>query len=163
VKQHLLSDGDRAALQALVPLAGALGVGTIFALFFGGRRKSGIAVFEHEKALKVVLPRQDRDCRGQDVACWVRKGRFYMDLSAWLRLSREAGARWRAFATGEALPPVGSGILVHVKVGFRIPWIRDRAVVRLSILEPARGGDARSAEVRANEDGLFDVTGLGIV
>lgn len=46
MKQHLLSDGDRAALQALVPLAGALGVGTIFALFFGGRRKSGIAVFE---------------------------------------------------------------------------------------------------------------------
>jgi hypothetical protein len=46
VKQHLLSDGDRAALQALVPLAGALGVGTISALFFGGRRKPGIAVFE---------------------------------------------------------------------------------------------------------------------
>ncbi len=46
MKQHLLSEGDRAALQALVPLAGALGVGTIFALFFGGRRKSGIAVFE---------------------------------------------------------------------------------------------------------------------
>jgi hypothetical protein len=30
----------------LAPLAGALGVGTIFALFFGGRRKSGVAVFE---------------------------------------------------------------------------------------------------------------------
>jgi len=49
MKQHLLgelSDGDRAALQALVPLAGALGVGTIFALFFGSQRKSGLAVFE---------------------------------------------------------------------------------------------------------------------
>jgi nitrate reductase gamma subunit len=42
-----LSDGDRAALQGLIPLAGALGAGTIFALFFGGRRRgSGIAVFE---------------------------------------------------------------------------------------------------------------------
>jgi hypothetical protein len=46
MKGHLLNDGDRAALQALVPLAGALGVGTIFALFFGGRRKAGLAVFE---------------------------------------------------------------------------------------------------------------------
>jgi hypothetical protein len=46
MKEHLLNDGDRAALQALVPLAGALGVGTIFALFFGGRRKAGLAVFE---------------------------------------------------------------------------------------------------------------------
>jgi hypothetical protein len=37
---------DRAALQGLIPLAGALGAGTIFALFFGGRRKAGFAVFE---------------------------------------------------------------------------------------------------------------------
>jgi hypothetical protein len=47
VKEQLLSDGDRAALQGLIPLAGALGAGTIFALFFVGRRRgSGIAVFE---------------------------------------------------------------------------------------------------------------------
>jgi hypothetical protein len=302
VKEHMLSEGDRAALQSLVPLAGALGVGTIFALFFGGRRKSGTAVFElfaivavltaagstaffsvsllhqneaitshdltqtatpllvaafllvfvsvfarlpgkglrlfvlvplalsgvviaallasitwsaepenaslaaliilgvgaivgccawaferldigwdrrweHrrltrlygagylpvEKGLTVVLPRQNEDGRSEDIACWVRKGRSYMDVSGWLRLRREAGARWRAFATGEAQPPVGSEILVHVKVGFRIPWIRDHAVVRLSILEPARGGEARAEEVRSNEDGLFDVTDLGLV
>ena len=46
MKEQVLNPGDRAALQALVPLAGALGVGTIFALFFGGRRKAGLAVFE---------------------------------------------------------------------------------------------------------------------
>lgn len=47
MKEQLLSDGDRAALQGLIPLAGALGAGTIFALFFGGRRRgSGTAVFE---------------------------------------------------------------------------------------------------------------------
>lgn len=47
MKEHLLNDGDRAALQGLIPLAGALGAGTVFALFFGGRRRgSGIAVFE---------------------------------------------------------------------------------------------------------------------
>jgi hypothetical protein len=42
-----LSDSDRAALQSLIPLAGALGAGTIFALFFGGRkRRTELAVFE---------------------------------------------------------------------------------------------------------------------
>ena len=46
MKEQILSEGDRAALQALVPLASALGVGTLFALFFGGRRKAGLAVFE---------------------------------------------------------------------------------------------------------------------
>ena len=47
MKEQLLSDGDRAALQGLIPLAGALGAGTIFALFFGGRKRgSGTAVFE---------------------------------------------------------------------------------------------------------------------
>ncbi len=47
MKEHVLNASDRAALQGLIPLAGALGAGTIFALFFGGRRRgSGIAVFE---------------------------------------------------------------------------------------------------------------------
>ncbi len=41
-----MNPSDRAALQGLIPLAGALGAGTIFALFFGGRRKAGFAVFE---------------------------------------------------------------------------------------------------------------------
>lgn len=302
VEQIPLSDGDRAALQALVPLAGALGVGTIFALFFGGRRRSGTAVFElfaivavltaagstaffsisllhqneaitsheltqtatpllvaafllvfvsvfarlpgsglrlfalvplalcgaliaallastswsaepenaslaaliilgvgavlwgctwalerldigwdrrwehrrltrlyaagylpDEKNLEVVLPRRDGDGSGSEIACWARKGRSYMDIPSWLHLRREAGARWRAFATGEAQPPVGSAILVHVKLGYRIPLIRDRAFVRVSILEPAKGGEAREHEVRANDDGLFDVTELGVV
>jgi hypothetical protein len=302
VKQHLLSDGDRAALQALVPLAGALGVGTIFALFFGGRRKSGTAVFElfaivavltaagstayfsvsqlhqneaitshdltqtatplvvaafllvfvsvfarlpgsftrvfsllplavigiaiaallasstwsagpenaslaalvilgvgallggaawlvdrldigwesreehrrltrlysegylpTEKGSRFALPQQASVSPDVELACWVKKGRSYLDLPGWLRLRSVAGSRWRAFATGDARPPMGAAILVHVRVGFRIPWIRDRAVARLSILEPARGGEARTEEVRSNEDGLFDITDLGIV
>jgi hypothetical protein len=302
VKEHLLNDGDRAALQALVPLAGALGVGTTFALFFGGRRQSGTAVFElfaivavltaagstaffaisllhrneaitshdltqtatpllvaafllvfvsvfarlpgsglrlfalvplalsgvaiaallastswsaepenaslaaliilgvgallwactwaferldigwdrrwehkrltrlysagylpDEKDLEVVLPRRDEDTRDSAVACWVRKGRSYMDISSLLHLRREASARWRAFATGEAQPPVGSKILVHVKVGYRIPMVRDHAVVRVSTLAPTKGGEAQEHELRSNDDGLFDVTELGVV
>ncbi len=48
MKEHLaaLSDSDRAALQSLVPLAGALGAGTIFALFSSRSRRTGFAVFE---------------------------------------------------------------------------------------------------------------------
>jgi hypothetical protein len=49
VKEHLaagLSEGDRAALQSLVPLAGALGAGTIFALFSSKGRRTGFAIFE---------------------------------------------------------------------------------------------------------------------
>jgi len=47
VKENFLNPSDRAALQGLIPLAGALGAGTIFALFFGGsKRGSGTAVFE---------------------------------------------------------------------------------------------------------------------
>lgn len=302
MKQHLLSDGDRAALQALVPLAGALGVGTIFALFFGGRRKSGVAVFElfaivavltavgstayfaiallhrneaissheltqtampllvavfllvfvsafarlpanglraltlfplallgaviaallasstwsddpgsaslaallmlgvgaivgagawlvdrmdigwdrrcehrrltglysagylpTEKEPRLALPQQHGETPSQELACWVKRGRFYLDIPGWLNLRREAGERWRAFAIGEARPPVGSAILIRVKVGFRVPWLRDHAVVRVSVLEPAHGGEARVREVRSNEDGHFDVTELGIV
>jgi hypothetical protein len=303
VKEQLLSEGDRAALQALVPLAGALGVGTTFALFFGGRRRSsGSAVFElfaivavltaagstaffaisllhqnepitshdltqtatplivaafllvfvsvfarlpgsglrlfalvplglsgvviaallastswsaepenasvaaliilgvgaalwaltlaferfdvgldrrwehkrltrlyaagylpDEKQVHVVLPRRDGDLRSANVACWTRRGKSYMDIPSWLHLRREATARWRAFATGEAQPPVGPEILVRVKVGYRIPLIRDRAVIRVATLEPAAGGEAREQQVRSNEDGLFDVTGLGVV
>lgn len=52
VGQHLISyattlnGGDRAALQGLIPLAGAVGAGTIFSLFAGGRRGTGFRVFE---------------------------------------------------------------------------------------------------------------------
>lgn len=52
VKEHLISfataldPSDRAALQGLIPLAGAVGAGTIFSLFAGGRRGTGFRVFE---------------------------------------------------------------------------------------------------------------------
>jgi hypothetical protein len=303
VKQHLLSDGDRAALQALVPLAGALGVGTIFALFFGGRRKSGIAVFElfaivavltaagstayfsvsllhqneaitsheltqtatplvvaafllvfvsvfarlpgsltriitllplaiagiviaallssstwsvgpenaslvalamlavgalvglaawlvdrldlgregrveqrrlsrlysagyspAEKVPRFALPQADpTSSNAGELACWERKDKSYLDLPGWLRLRGEAGSRWRALAAGEARPPSGATILADVKVGLRLPGSHGQPTVRVSLLEPSRDSEPRVREIRANEDGLFDVTDLGIV
>ncbi len=298
MKQHLLSDGDRAALQALVPLAGALGVGTIFALFFGGRRKSGIAVFElfaivavltaagstayfsvsllhqneaitsheltqtatplvvaafllvfvsvfarlpgiitllplaiagiviaallssstwsvgpenaslvalamlavgavvgiaawlvdrldigregraeqrrlsqlyaagyasAEKAPRFVLPQVDPISTAGELACWERKDKSYLDLPGWLRLRGEAGSRWRALSAGEARPPIGATILTDVKVGLRLPGSHSQPTVRVSLLEPSCDSELRVREIRPNEDGLFDVTDLGIV
>lgn len=56
MKEHVLSDSDRAALQSLIPLAGALGAGTIFALFFGERRpRTGVAVFEVFAIVSVLV------------------------------------------------------------------------------------------------------------
>lgn len=303
MKQHLLSDGDRAALQALVPLAGALGVGTIFALFFGGRRKSGIAVFElfaivavltaagstayfsvsllhqneaitsreltqtatplvvaafllvfvsvfarlpgsltriitllplaiagiviaallssstwsvgpenaslvalamlavgalvgaaawlvdrldigregrteqrrlsrlfsagytpTEKAPRFVLPQANPiSSSARKLACWERKDKSYLDLPGWMRLRDEAGSRWRALAVGEARSPLGAAILTEVKVGLRFPGAHSQPTVRVSLLEPNRDSEPRVREIHANEDGLFDVTDLGIV
>ncbi|MFT3864109.1 MAG: hypothetical protein QM729_07550 [Solirubrobacterales bacterium] len=60
MKEHLLvvtelSAGDRAALQSLIPLAGGLGAGTIFGLFFVGRRRAGFAVFESIAIVAVLV------------------------------------------------------------------------------------------------------------
>ncbi len=60
VKVHLLlaaalGASDRAALQSLIPLASGLGAGTIFGLFFIGRRRAGFAVFEAIAIVAVLV------------------------------------------------------------------------------------------------------------
>ena len=60
VKEHLLavaklSASDRAALQSLIPLASGLGAGTVFGLFFVGRRQASFAVFESIAIVAVLV------------------------------------------------------------------------------------------------------------
>jgi hypothetical protein len=50
-----LGASDRAALQSLIPLASGLGAGTIFGLFFVGRRRAGFAVFEAIAIVAVLV------------------------------------------------------------------------------------------------------------
>ncbi|MBS1845783.1 MAG: hypothetical protein JST53_15305 [Actinobacteria bacterium] len=50
-----LGAGDRAALQSLIPLASGLGAGTIFGLFFVGRRRASFAVFESIAIVAVLV------------------------------------------------------------------------------------------------------------
>jgi hypothetical protein len=56
---HLFATGlgasDRAALQSLIPLASGLGAGTIFGLFFVGRRRAGFAVFESIAIVAILV------------------------------------------------------------------------------------------------------------
>jgi hypothetical protein len=66
-------------------------------------------------------------------------------------------------SAGEARPTSGAAILTDVKVGLRVPGSRSQPTVRVSLLEPSRDSEPRVREIRANGDGLFDVTDLGIV
>ena len=302
MKEQLLSDGDRAALQGLIPLAGALGAGTIFALFFGGRRRgSGIAVFElfaivavlvsvgttayfalallhQEKALDdqtltqtatplifavfllvlvsvlarlpgrverifSVLPlvliagltaawlassswsfepgetvlmatlilgvggltavlawggerwegRWDRgieqrrfvrlsvagyavaerelrfalptdgDGGTPSLSCWTRKDRVYLDRFSCRRLGAQARAHWDRLAEDSGRPPSGSTVLTRVEARHHLlAWARPRPA-RVWTFQPGSDLEPRLHELEANDDGLFDVTELGIV
>ena len=300
MKEHLLGDSDRAALQSLIPLAGALGAGTIFGLFFGGRKRAGFAVFEifamvsvlvavgstayfaiallhanepitdsdltktatplilaafllvfvsilsrlpgsfdrllmlvplafgaatvaaviaglsawntdpshailaailvlvvgailslltawfdrmdlswdrrtsyrrmlqlagagylsERRTLGLGLPAATAEEERPTIACWVQRGRLYLDTSALRSLRALADAGWDDHAQSKAPAPSGSRLLLRVKVGVWLPVVRPRRRAQLVTLESR---ERRDHDLSANEDGLFDVTGLGLI
>lgn len=300
MKEHALSPSDRAALQSLIPLASALGVGTMFALFFGPRKRTAYAVFEifaivsvlvaaaltasiaisllHEdkaisdhdltltamplvvaafllvfltvlarlraagnrgwsmlpvglacvyvaamltlkvwattpedasmvagvllavggllsvavaawerwstrgsrrgrarelgkkiaagyvldrKPLLPSLPKGD----GEDVtevACWVKRGRTYLDFDGCQRLGELVRKRWDGMGDARMQPPTGSRILTAVDALYRLPFRRRRPEARVSMVRVPDGeNDVKAAPI--NEDGLVDVTDLGLL
>jgi hypothetical protein len=302
LKEQVLGASDRAALQSLIPLAGALGAGTIFALFIGGRRKAGFAVFEvfaiaavlaavgttvyfclallhanepvsdreltetatplivavflllfisvfsrlqgsverviaigpllligialgaflasstwtaqpedtylvallilavgmllglfawgldrvyaswerdlhlnllkrlagrgyqpEERRLSISIPARDAGPAGLALSCWTRKGRTFLDSTGAARLAAVVSERWHAVGSGEARAPTSATIILAAKAkrGFPIFWLR--RALRISTFSTADGGSERVAELEANDDGLFDVTDLGLV
>lgn len=302
MKEHALNPSDRAALQGLIPLAGALGAGTIFALFFGGRKRgSGTAVFElfaiaavlaavgmtaylaisllhqneaiDDKALTqtatplifavfllvfvsvlgrlpgsverffALLPlllgagviaawlassswsfepadavvfallticcggvaafiawgsdrlygRWDRETerkrfvrlsgagyrveerqlltglpggkrgRGTTVSCWTRKHETYVDLFGCRQLRDLTDARWDRLAENRGRPPLGSAVLAKVDVPGDVAWLAQRRTAHLWLFEPGTDEEIQDCPLQANDDGLFDVTELGIV
>ena len=303
MKEQLLSDGDRAALQGLIPLAGALGAGTIFALFFGGRRRgSGIAVFElfaivavlvsvgttaylaiallhnneaisdrvltqtatplifavfllvlvsvlgrlpgsavrifsvlplvivaaavaawlassswsfepgetvlmaalvlgiggitalvawggdrldsrfergtqhrrfvrlsvagykvAERDLLLSLPSRRAGDDGSSLSCWTRKEKIYIDAIACRQLRDRTRARWDRLAEDRAKPPNGSRVLTRIHVSQEVLALVRRRRARFWVFEPGSDAETRVHALEANDDGLFDVTGLGIV
>jgi hypothetical protein len=302
VKEQVLGASDRAALQSLIPLAGALGAGTIFALFFGGRRKTGFAVFEvfaivavltavgttayfcvallHQdqaisdrelaetatplivavfllvfvsiisrlqgsfgraitilplvaagavlaalltssswaadpedaslfalgvlgvgallaligwggerlhlrregreqvaqierlarrgylpegRELRLATPLPADDPARPVVHCWRHKERLYVDLAACERLREEVGDRWQRLSAAEAQPPVGAAIVFAVAIKRSGPWGGGSRAVRITALALTEPRQHRIHELAQNDDGLFDVTGLGVV
>lgn len=303
MKEQVLNPSDRAALQGLIPLAGALGAGTIFALFFGGRRRgSGIAVFElfaivavlvavgttaylaiallhdnqpigdkaltqtatplifavfllvlvsvlgrlpgsatrivsviplllvaaiaaawlassawsfkpgetilmaavilgiggltallawggdrldsrwerrnqqrrfvrlsragyrvAERGLAPALPSRRAGGDRVSISCWVRKDRVYLDAIACQQLRARARARWDRLAEEKGRPPSGSTVLTEVHVSNGLLFLLGVRGLRLSLFAPGADTEIRVHELEANDDRLFDVTGLGIV
>ncbi len=299
MKEHVLGASDRAALQSLIPLAGALGAGTIFGLFFGGRKRAGFAVFEifamvsvlvavgstayfciallhaneaitdsdltrtatplilaafllvfvsilsrlpgsFERVLMLVplalgaafaaalivgmtawntdpahaslaailvlavgavlslltawvdrmdlnwdrrssysrmlrlagagylserrtlvlgLPADSAEGEWPTIACWIERGRLYLDTAAVRRLRTLADAGWDEHAQSKAPAPSGPRLLLRVKVGIWLPVLRPRRRAQLVTLEDS---ERRDHHLSANEDGLFDVTALGL-
>lgn len=299
MKEHALAASDRAALQSLIPLASAIGVGTMFALFFGPRKRTAYAVFEifaivsvlvaaaltasiaisllhedkaigdqeltqtamplavatfllifitvlarlraagdrgwsmvpvglacvyvaamltlrvwsatpenaslvafgllgvggllsaavaawerwsargsrqgrarelgktiaagyvpHRKPLRPSLPEGTGDAT-TEVACWVRRGRTYLDFDGCERLRELVRGRWDALGDAGVQPPTGSRILAAVDLRYRIPLRRSRPEVRVSTVQ-VPGGDNDTKAAPKNEDGLFDVTDLDL-
>jgi len=303
MKEQLLSDGDRAALQGLIPLAGALGAGTIFALFFGGRRRgSGIAVFElfaivavlvsvgttaylaisllhqedaitdhvltqtatplifavfllvlvsvlgrlpgsamrilsvlplvivaslsaawlassawsfepgetilmaalilgvggltallawggdrldsrwergnqhrrfvrlsaagyrvAERELRLALPSRRPHGDRTSLSCWTHKERIYLDWLACQQLATRVRAKWDRLGEDKGAPPNGSMVLTGMYASHYALALVGRRTLRFWIFEPGVDDGPRLHELEANENGLFDVTDLGLV
>jgi hypothetical protein len=301
VKEHVLSESDRAALQSLIPLAGALGAGTIFALFFGGRRRgSGTSVFElfaivavlvsvgttaylaisllhaneplgnkeltqtamplifaafllvvvsfvsrmptsvdritafvplallailaavwlassawsiepaeapvmaiavlgiggigalvawvlergdrrwersneqrrfvrrsvagyrvAEKQLCVTIP--GRGGRRPRVSCWTRKDGVFLDSAACRQLARRTSSRWERLADERGNPPSGPLVLTRVEVTPDLLSLFRPRTARFWTFQPGTDEEIQVHQLEANDDGLFDVTELGIV
>jgi hypothetical protein len=302
VKEQVLGAGDRAALQSLIPLAGALGAGTIFALFIGGRRKAGFAVFEvfaiaavltavgttaylciallhqnkaisdheltqtatplivavfllvfisvvsrlrgsaerviailplliasaviaaflassawsvepedtylvalailgvgmlmgllawgldrvnsswdrhvqlshlkrlagrgyqpEERPLGISIPTPDAASASLVLSCWTKKGRTFLDSAGAARLGSEVSGRWHALGSGETRSPAGATILLQARAKRSVPMLWQRRSLRISTFAPADGGSEQVHELEPNDDGLFDITELGLV
>ncbi|HET7589155.1 MAG TPA: hypothetical protein VFK14_03065 [Solirubrobacterales bacterium] len=94
--------------------------------------------------------------------CWVKRGRTYLDLDGcrWLRGLVEA--RWDAVSAGEVQLPTGGRILAAVELRYRVPFRRDRPEALISAVA-VPGGERGTVAVPVNDDGLVDVTELGLL
>jgi hypothetical protein len=113
------------------------------------------------KPLIPSLPEGDGEA-GTEVACWVKRGRTYLDFDGCERLRELVRGRWDALGEAGVQPPMGSRILAAVDLRYRIPFRRPRPEARVSIVgAPDGGNDTKAAPM--NEDGLIDVTELGLL
>ncbi|MFL5872377.1 MAG: hypothetical protein ACJ75T_02745 [Solirubrobacterales bacterium] len=122
-------------------------------------RLAGEGYLSERRALRFGMPAERADGEQPTISCWVRRGRFYLDTAALRRLRTYADAGWDDHVQSRAPAPGGPRLLLRVKVGIWLPVIRPRIRARLVTLE---SGERRDHDLRANEDGLFDVSPLGL-
>jgi hypothetical protein len=113
------------------------------------------------KRLRPSLP-EPEGTAATEVACWVKKGHTYLDLNGCERLRDLVRERWDAMGEAGVQPPNGSRILAAIDVRYRIPFRRSSPEARVSIVQ-APGGDNDTQAAPMNEDGLIDVTDLGLL
>lgn len=94
--------------------------------------------------------------------CWVRQGRTFLDLNGCRRLRELTDESWDALAENRAQPPAGGTILASVELRYRVPFRRPRPEARFSTVK-VPGGARNDEPVEMNEDGLIDVTHLGLL
>ena len=126
-------------------------------------RLSGAGYRAEERELLAGLPSAKRGSRAPTVSCWTRKGRTYLDLFGSRQLRDLADARWDRLAGARGRPPLGPVVLTKAYAPGDVAWLGKRRTVRFWLFEPESDEEPRRCELGANEDGLFDVTGYGIV
>jgi hypothetical protein len=111
-----------------------------------------------EARLALALPRPVDGDPGLPLDVWRREESAFIDGPGARRLREEVDARWQSLAGGEARAAIGSFVLLEVEsTGGRGGAPTE---IRLDTLRPGTATPRRSARLRPNADGLFDVTDL---
>lgn len=115
-----------------------------------------------EAMVLLSLPESHTSPMPLSLVCWSKKGRSYLDHAACRHLRDEARQRWDKFKEGEARAPLGQPVLMDIDLRYRFLSWPPTSRLTLSIYEEGEE-DAKSRTIEANEMGLFDITGLGLV
>lgn len=113
------------------------------------------------KPLLLSLPEAEGESP-PNLQCWVRQGRTFLDLEGCRRLRGLVDERWDAVTAAETQPPAGGTILALVELRYRVPFRRSRPEARISTVT-VPGGSRNTKHVSTNDDGLVDVSGLGLL
>jgi len=124
------------------------------------RKKIAAGYVPDRKSLLLSLPERESGS-ATEVACWVKRGRTYMDFDGCQHLGELVREGWDEMGEVGVQPPTGSTILTSIDVRYRIPFRRSRPEARVSTIQvPSGDNDVKTAPM--NEDGLIDVSDLGL-
>jgi len=91
---------------------------------------------------------------------WAKGGARLLDHQDAARLRDQVSERWNSLASGEVAGPAGETILLAVELGHWARNLKGSGEMRVLLLRPNEKEPEQTLEIRANDDGLFDVTDL---